>query len=149
MAAYDTSSSVSIGIEARIVLTGRKKRKFSYAEKYAIWHCHNKRCWLCQEPLEIRHMSVDHFLPESLLNDQKKLSDALIEHGLENEFNINGYENLFPAHRWCNEEKGSQTFGFVPANLIVLRKLISKAEKVARTVKSIESSEGKRAAYLE
>ena len=124
-------------------MAGRRKRKFSYSEKYAIWHCHGKRCWLCQEPLEIRQMSVDHFLPESLLDDQKNMSDALVEHGLSDDFDINGYENLFPAHRWCNELKGNKIFGYVPANSIVISSLKSKVDEVAKTINNIESSERK------
>lgn len=124
-------------------MAGYKKRKFSHAEKYAIWHCHGRRCWLCEEPLEIPAMSVDHFLPESLLNDRSKLADTLYDHGLADGFDINGFENLLPAHRWCNERKGSHTFGFVPANLVVLNRLNSRAGEVTSLVRKIESDEGK------
>jgi len=45
-------------------------------------------------------MSVDHFLPESLLNEDKyeERVAAISEHGLPKEFQINSYENLLPAH---------------------------------------------------
>lgn len=117
-----------------------KKRKFRYAEKYAIWHHHGRRCWLCFEPLALPDMSVDHFLPESFLKEenQGKRESTIYGHGLPPDFNINGYENLFPAHRRCNEKKGSRVFGFVPENVLILDELRSRADKVAETVRKIE-----------
>ena len=119
----------------------RKKRKFVYAEKYAIWHCHGMRCWLCQEPLALPDMSVDHFLPEFLLGkeNEEKRNVAIYEHGLPQDFDINGYENLFPTHRKCNEKKGGQVFRFVPGNVIILEVLRSRAEVVADTVRKVEA----------
>ena len=122
-------------------MASRKKRKFRYSEKYAIWHCHGRRCRLCLEPLTLPDMSVDHFLPETLLNEDKyqERVAAISEHGLPKEFQINGYENLLPTHRNCNEAKGSQVLKFAPGNMIILERLRSRAGKVEETVRKIEA----------
>ena len=116
-----------------------KKRRFTYSERYAIWHCHGRRCWLCLEPLRLWDTTVDHFIPESLLADDSRRAAVLAEHGLTQTFNINGFENWLPCHARCNAEKGQSTFQFVPGNMLVLQRLRKAAPGVERTARRISS----------
>jgi hypothetical protein len=115
----------------------RSKRKFSYGERYAIWYCNEQRCWWCKEPLRLAEVSVDHVLPESLLDDDGARQRTLTEYGLPDDFNINGYENLLPCHIHCNQSKGDKVPAFVPGNKVILDTLKQKAHEVERTVRSV------------
>ena len=115
-----------------------RKRKFKYAERYAVWHCHGARCWLCPHPLRLVETTIDHFFPESLLENNDLRKQELGEYGLnDDDFNINGFENWLPCHAHCNQVKGKKTFGYVPGNLIVLNKLIGLAPKVKKAALTI------------
>ena len=120
-----------------------KKRKFKYSERYAVWHCHGQRCWLCLKPLRLVETTIDHVLPESLLKSEERRATALNEYGLDEDFNINGFENWLPCHAHCNQSKGNATYGFVPGNRIILDRLINLAPKVERTARDITSNAAK------
>jgi hypothetical protein len=87
--------------------------------------------------------TIDHFLPESLLADNNRRIEVLNQHGLTNDFNINGFENWLPCHSRCNQAKGNKTFEYVPGNMIVLQKLIKFAPKVKRTALEVSSDANK------
>jgi hypothetical protein len=111
-----------------------EKRKFTPFERYAIWKCHEERCWLCIEPLSYKDTTIDHFFPEKLLNENQKRIEILGEYGLRDDsFNINNFENWLPCHASCNQRKSTKVTKFVPGNSIILEKLISKADKVRQT----------------
>jgi hypothetical protein len=116
-----------------------KKYTFSYAERYAIWLHHQKRCWRCLEPLRLIETSVDHVVPEYLLGDEHTLSSIIEYYGLSSDFQINGFENWLPCHRHCNEAKG-KSFNFAPGNDIVFRRLAERASIAERTVNSIKAN---------
>ena len=117
-----------------------KKRKFTYSERYAVWHCHGQRCWFCQEPLRLKETTIDHLIPESLLMDDDRRIEVFRQHGLPSDFNINGFENWMPCHSRCNQVKGNKTFEYVPANRMILQKLIKLAPKVEKTALEVPSS---------
>lgn len=117
-----------------------KKRIFSPAEKYAIWHCHGRRCWLCFEPLRLKDTTVDHFFPESLLTDDARRMEILREYGLGDDFDINSFMNWLPCHNHCNQIKGDRTLGFVPGYMLILQQLIKLAPKVQQTANTISSN---------
>jgi len=120
------------------------KRKFTAIERFAIWKCHEERCWLCTEPLSYKETSIDHFFPENLLEDDKKRLTMLHEYGLVDEnFNINGFENWLPSHIACNQRKATKTLNFMPGNSIVLDNLIKKSAKVRETVKKLSDNKKK------
>lgn len=111
-----------------------KKRKFTPFERYAIWKCHEERCWLCIEPLSYKDTTIDHFFPEELLNDNQKRIEILGEYGLsDSSFNLNDFENWLPCHASCNQRKSTKVPMFIPGNTIVLEKLIYRADKVRQT----------------
>jgi hypothetical protein len=117
-----------------------KKRRFTYSERYAVWHCHGQRCWLCTEPLRLVDTTIDHFFPESLLSNKALRIKALSEYGLDDNFDINGFENWLPCHGRCNQTKGNKTFEFIPGNMVVLGRLIKLAPKVKRTALEVSSN---------
>jgi hypothetical protein len=117
-----------------------KKYSFSRAERYAIWLNHEKRCWLCREPLRLIETTIDHVLPEKLLEDAAEFRSVVEAYALPEEFNINGFENWLPCHNHCNQSKSSATFEFVPGNKLILDRLIRDAPKVERTANSIKEN---------
>jgi len=119
------------------------KRRFTYAERYAVWSVHERRCWLCREPLRLIETTIDHVLPESLLNDQKRLKTALEYYGLPSNFKINGFENWLPCHNHCNQAKASAPFEAVPATMVSLLRAIQRAPEVQRLSDSIRANVAK------
>jgi hypothetical protein len=113
------------------------KRTFSSAERYAVWLHHEKRCWLCLEPLRLVETTIDHVLPESLLDDPDELANVLAECGLSENFNINGFENWLPCHQHCNQKKGKSRFRFVPAYQLILERLMRVAPSVQKTAETV------------
>ena len=120
-----------------------KKRRFTPAERYAIWHCHGAKCWLCPEPLRLEDTTIDHFFPESLLEDDARRKQALAVYGLGPEFDINSFSNWLPCHGRCNQGKASKTFRFVPGLVCILDDLIELAPQVARTARGVSSGVNK------
>jgi hypothetical protein len=117
-----------------------RKRQFTYPERYAVWHCHGRRCWLCPKPLRLEDATIDHFFPESLLEDDDRRQRVLAEYGLSDDFDINGFGNWLPSHARCNQTKGPTTLRFMPGLAFMLEKLIRLAPKVERTARGISAS---------
>lgn len=113
------------------------KRRFSYAERYAVWLCHGPKCSYCTKPLELIDTTIDHQLPESLLYDDARRAAVFEEYGLPEDFNINGYENWLPCHHRCNQAKGSEVPEFVPGIKKIIERLRKKAQQVARVADSV------------
>ena len=63
------------------------KYNFKKNEQYAVWLNHGKRCWLCDEPLRLGETTIDHIIPESLLNNDNKRQEIFEIYGLNKEFN--------------------------------------------------------------
>jgi hypothetical protein len=121
----------------------RHKRRISYAERYAVWHCNDQRCWLCQEPLRLAEATVDHVLPESLLDDDIARQKILTDYGLPTDFNINGYENWLPCHNHCNQSKSNKAPAFVPGNKMIFDRLKQRAHEGERMARSVSSNVAK------
>lgn len=113
------------------------KRSFKDAERYSVWLHHEKRCWLCRLPLRLFETTIDHYLPESLLDRPEQFAEIRTQWGLPESFNINGFENWLPSHQHCNQAKGSTEFEFTPAHDIVLRRLLKRAPEVQKTAIAI------------
>src|SRR5437868_941679 len=109
------------------------KRAFTSAERYAVWLHHEKRCWLCLEPLRFFETTIDHVLPESLLNDDNQRTQIFAQYGLPRDFQINSFANWLPCHHRCNQQKSDRVLRFAPGNLLVLERLISLARNVEQT----------------
>ena len=118
----------------------RRKKRFSYSERYAVWYTNEQRCWWCKEPLRLVEVTVDHVLPESLLDDRDKRETILVEYGLPKDFNINGHENWLPCHHHCNQSKGSRPPSFVPGIKVIFDSLQRTAGKAARIASEVSSN---------
>jgi hypothetical protein len=117
-----------------------KKHKFTYAERYAVWHCHGRKCHVCTEPLRLDETTIDHFFPESLLTDEARRVEVLVEYGeLTQGFDINGFENWLPCHGRWNKKKGKRTLRYTLSNLFVIETLIKQAPLVKTTALKVSS----------
>jgi len=114
-----------------------RKRKFSYAERYAVWHNNERRCWLCPEPLRLQESTIDHVLPEWLLSDDAERMKALHLFGLGEDFAINGFENWLPSHGPCNQSKSKSLPANAPLILFILRRLVREAQKTRRLAEKV------------
>jgi len=121
----------------------RAKRKFSYAERYAVWYCNGQKCWWCKEPLRLVEVTIDHVLPESLLDDDISRETILTEYGLPKHFNINGYENWLPCHNHCNQSKSNRPPTFVPGNKAILDGLAARAARATSVANSVTANVAK------
>lgn len=106
---------------------------FSRAERYAVFTVHHERCWLCDLPVSLLEMEIDHIIPEHLEEDSKALAGVLHELGLPETFRLNSFENWMPAHRRCNEIKSGLVFRPSPLIQARLQIAIRRAER-ARTL---------------
>jgi len=87
--------------------------QFSRAERYAIFTVHREKCWLCDEPLSLSEMEVDHIIPE-YLEGREDFGEIKVTLGLPDQFQLNSFENWMPAHSKCNRKKGSHIFKPTP-----------------------------------
>ena len=106
------------------------KHKFSAAERYAVWTCHGRRCWFCLQPLELNVATIDHFLPESLLNDDSLRAHVFAQYGLSDNFKINSFSNWLPCHTRCNQRKAANVLRWSASSEFLLQELVTRAPKV-------------------
>ncbi|BBU69335.1 HNH endonuclease [Fluviibacter phosphoraccumulans] len=101
--------------------------KFSPAERAAIYSTHGEKCYLCNEPLNLKTMEVDHVIPESLIEKPKELQATLSAFGLPSNFDLNSFANWLPACRPCNGTKNDLVFEPTPIIQVHLQQAIAKA----------------------
>jgi 5-methylcytosine-specific restriction endonuclease McrA len=114
--------------------------KFSANQRYAIYTVHKEKCYLCQTPIDLQSMEVDHIIPESLLKDPDRLSDVLEQYGLDDSFDLNCPENWLPACERCNRQKSATVF---PPTPIIQLHLVRAKNEAQRVSELIEKSVGK------
>jgi 5-methylcytosine-specific restriction endonuclease McrA len=117
------------------------KYKFKQSERFAVWKTHGKKCFWCAEPLSLQETTVDHVLPESLLDKEEDLSRVKLLFGLGDKFNINGFENWVPAHQQCNGAKRDTIFKASEVMLAILERVAAKAPNALKHQKRIEENE--------
>ncbi|MEQ1515249.1 MAG: hypothetical protein ABL931_02030 [Usitatibacteraceae bacterium] len=106
--------------------------------RFAVWDCHGKKCWMCNEPLRLLHSQTDHVVPTSLRNQPEALSSVIKTLGLPISFDIDGFANLLPSCAPCNRRKSDQTFEATPQIRLILSKLDAKASWVERTAAKVK-----------
>jgi hypothetical protein len=109
-----------------------KKHRFSQLEKVTVWRAYDGLCYWCNEPLELRHVTVDHVFPEKLLDTPNELDAIKREYSLPADWSINSYANWVPAHASCNVKKGTMRVRSSPAFLLELEKIQKRANKCAK-----------------
>ncbi len=105
------------------------KTSFSYAQRFAIYTTHGEKCWLCEKAVDLTDMEIDHVIPESL-EGKPELADILKNFGLPEDFDLNSYLNLMPAHDGCNRKKGGHHFKATPVIQLALETCAKKEHRV-------------------
>lgn len=83
---------------------------FTAAEREAIWLAHEKKCGYTREPLDVSEFHIDHILPESLADAPVEFERIKSTLGLDDNFQLTGFENLLPCKARPNLQKGSTVF---------------------------------------
>jgi phosphatidylserine/phosphatidylglycerophosphate/cardiolipin synthase-like enzyme len=111
---------------------GYRKHRFKQVEQVTVWRAYDGRCYWCHEPVELRHLTIDHVFPEKLLDTPDELDAIKKQYSLSPDWSINGYANWVPAHASCNGKKGTITIRPSPAFLLELEKIQKTAKKCAK-----------------
>jgi len=119
------------------------KHKFSKAERYAVWKTHSAECFWCGEPIVLKHTTVDHIFPESLLDNPQKLEWQIAHYALPKAFDINGFENWVPAHASCNSKKQETIYGKSQVMLSIIERVQRKASQAQKTHDVVVRSQSK------
>ena len=101
------------------------QQRFSNAFRDALWQAHGKKCIHCTVPLMFMDMELDHIVPERLIDDPAALKSLLDSMGIAEGFNIQGYENLGPSCKSCNNKKAGGPFP--PGYAVIILQRISGA----------------------
>lgn len=110
------------------------KRAFSDSERFVLWKHFSQRCYWCHEPLTLRDTTIDHVIPESLLNKPSEFTAVKTKYGLSEDFELNSFENWLPTHDRCNRSKSNKVFDPAPVLIDILRTL----QREAPTVRAAE-----------
>lgn len=78
----------------------------------------------------LRETTIDHVIPESLLDNPVELAKVKRAYALPATFDINSFENWLPAHDRCNRSKSNKVFDPAPILLDVLRTMARKAPEL-------------------
>lgn len=110
------------------------KYPFSHAQRFAVYVTHDEKCYICNRPLDLKTMEVDHVIPESLAGTPDRLQEVFKSLGRPADFDVNSYANWLPSCRSCNGKKLATVFD--PSLLIqmVLQRAADRFDKA----KSIE-----------
>ena len=116
------------------------KHKFTYAQKYALWRAYDMECFYCERPLDFKHVTIDHVVPEYLeshpLEYQRIQSEYILEESFPR-FSINDFCNWVPSDGpGCNFRKG-ETLLPKKVTLFYLSQVEKKLPKVAEELKRL------------
>lgn len=84
--------------------------KFSDIQRISIWEGYHRKCQYCNQPISYSDLHIDHIIPDSLERGSSELVVLLNDLNLSQDFDINSYLNLFPAHSMCNLRKADLIF---------------------------------------
>jgi hypothetical protein len=102
---------------------------FTKAERWAVWSAHDGHCFWCEQPFEYKFCTIDHVIPEKLINEPEKLRAIAEFYKLDSDFSLNSFANWVPAHQHCNSSKSSTLFEPSPAFLFILVKVKRRAPR--------------------
>ena len=85
-------------------------QKFSAIEREAIWRAYSEKCVYTRGLIDISSFHIDHIIPEKLLDDPSGLDKTLKACGLDNTFDVRGWENLVPCQPGANLQKSTIVF---------------------------------------
>lgn len=102
--------------------------------RHAIWTVHREECYICKEPLPFKELEIDHVIPKFLKENPAELAEVKKQFGLQDAFDIDGFENLLPSCRKCNQRKGSKPWKPSPLIQMTLDNASDKAADVLRVI---------------
>lgn len=107
------------------------KYSFSHAQRFAVYVTHDEKCYICNRPLDLKTVEVDHVIPESLVDTPDRIRDVFKSLGRPADFDVNSYANWLPACRPCNRRKLATVFE--PSLLIqlALQRAADRADKAS------------------
>ncbi|MBN1662582.1 MAG: hypothetical protein JW943_03165 [Deltaproteobacteria bacterium] len=82
-------------------------QRFTATEREAIWLAHEKKCGYTRELIDVSSFHIDHVLPEKLADSPDELNRTKAQLGLDDKFELTGFENLLPCKPGINLQKGS------------------------------------------
>lgn len=85
-------------------------QKFSAIDREAIWRAYSQKCVYSRGLLDISNFHIDHIVPEVLLENPIELEKAIKDCGLDDSFDVLGWENLVPCQPGMNLQKSSIVF---------------------------------------
>jgi hypothetical protein len=109
------------------------KKVFNKFERFAVYNCHDNKCYICRRPISYLEYEIDHVIPESLLDRPNELTAVLIRFGLPHSFDLNSFDNWLPACGPCNRTKSNKVF----EPTIAIQEAIRKAKEVSHQAKTI------------
>ena len=115
------------------------KRRFSDAERYAVFTLHSERCYMCGKPLDLLTMEVDHIIPESLLESPEKMKEVIDGYCLPNAFDLQSFENWLPSCTPCNGRKSVRVFNATTRIQLDLQSASEKAPKARKLAQQLIS----------
>jgi len=113
--------------------------KFSIEQKWGLWRAYDYKCAYCQEPVRWGDVTIDHILPECLIEKPEELQKLVTRFNLGADFCINDYGNWAPTHFGCNVRKKDTVSESAPYYISIARRKASKArDEEQRAVKNKE-----------
>jgi len=91
-------------------------------------------------PLDIREITVDHYIPEHLEDKAAELAKVRKGYGLPDNFAVNDFGNWLPAHWNCNQEKWMGLPWPIDRAATVLKGLLQDAPKLKEKEKRFRDS---------
>src|SRR6516162_8074217 len=117
-----------------------KKYRFTTVQLFAIWRVYGKKCFYSEQPLTFTEITIDHIIPECILDDAEQLQAIKVQYGLNTDFSINDYCNWVPAHPHCNQGKGTTVYPASPALIMILEKVQRKGKQASKEADRIQGS---------
>jgi hypothetical protein len=122
------------------------RHRFSYIERYALWQAYDGRCFLCEKPLDFQDMTIDHILPERLIDNPAELMRLRQEYEIDINFpgfQINNFTNWVPAHfRKCNVRKGGDILP-KKMTLLLLENVQRHIPKIQHALEEVSRKRGR------
>ncbi len=106
------------------------KHKFTFQQKFAVWKFYGPQCYWCGEPLRLQETTIDHLVPEYLLENKDEYCKVARLYGLSADFKINSYSNWIPCHSHCNSSKNDRILTPTPMIQAILEKLIRNEKEL-------------------
>jgi hypothetical protein len=107
------------------------KYKFNIIEKFVVWKTLEGKCFWCGVLLELTNTTIDHFLPECLLDNEEEFNIVKRNYGLSDDFEINNFCNWVPCCNHCNSTKSGK-INNAPILILALHRIIEKSKNAKK-----------------